>query len=73
MVRVLGQERDRAVKMPAKMVKELAEAQSQAISAWRKARDAKDYQLFRPALEKLILLPVKNHGVFGVWHTNNNE
>ncbi len=65
MVRVLGQERDRAVKMPAKMVKELAEAQSQAISAWRKARDAKDYQLFRPALEKLLTIRREQADAYG--------
>ena len=35
MMRVLGQERDRAVKVPARLVKELADAQSQALSGVR--------------------------------------
>ena len=39
MVRVLTQERDRAVKVPGRLVKALAEAQSHALSAWREARE----------------------------------
>jgi carboxypeptidase Taq len=65
MVRVLGLERDRALKVPMRLVKELAEAQSQGLSAWRKARDAKDFQLFRPALEKLLTLRREQADAYG--------
>ncbi len=65
MVRVLGQERDRAVKVPAPMVKALADAQSKALSSWRKARDAKDFQIFRPALESLLTLRREQADAYG--------
>jgi carboxypeptidase Taq len=56
MVRVLAHERDRAVKVPARLVKELAEAQSHAISAWKEARDRNDFGVFRKHLERLLAL-----------------
>lgn len=56
MVRVLKKERDRAARIPGDLVKALAEAQSKGLSAWREARDQKDFQLFRPALERLVAL-----------------
>ena len=65
MVRVLGQERDRAMKVPAAMVKALADAQSQALSGWRKAREAKDFGAFRPALEKLLALRREQADAYG--------
>ncbi len=65
MVRVLGVERDRAVKVPGPLVKALADAQSQALTAWRKARDAKDFQAFRPALEKLLQLRREQADAYG--------
>jgi len=56
MVRVLAHERDRAVKVPARLVKELAEAQSLGISAWKQARDQNDFAPFKPHLERLLAL-----------------
>ena len=56
MVRVLKHERDRAVRVPAKLVKELAEVQSLAISAWKSAREAEDFKLFEPHLKRLLAL-----------------
>lgn len=56
MVRVLAQERDRAVKVPARLVKELAEAQSHAISAWKEAREQNHFAPFQPHLERLLAL-----------------
>ncbi|MFT3706496.1 MAG: carboxypeptidase M32 [Archangium sp.] len=56
MVRVLSKERDRAVKIPSALVKELAEAQSHALSAWREAREKKDFSIFRPHVQKLLEL-----------------
>jgi carboxypeptidase Taq len=56
MVRILGKERDRAVKIPSALVKALAEAQSHALSAWREARETKNFSLFQPHVQKLMLL-----------------
>ncbi|MFZ5443804.1 MAG: carboxypeptidase M32 [Myxococcota bacterium] len=54
MVRVLTRERDRAVKIPGRLVKALAEAQSLALSAWREAREERKFQIFQPHVEKLV-------------------
>lgn len=56
MVKVLGRERDRAVKIPARLVKALAEAQSHALAAWREAREQRDYAVFRPHVQTLLEL-----------------
>jgi carboxypeptidase Taq len=56
MVRVFRRERDRAVKVPPALVRALAEAQSQGVSAWRAARTNNDFATFRPALEQLLRL-----------------
>ncbi len=56
MLRNLEWERDRAVKVPSRLVKELAERQSIAVEAWRTARAKKDFEAFRPHLEILIRL-----------------
>ncbi len=56
MVRVLRRERDRAVRLPARLVRELAEAQSHALAAWREAREQKVVRPFLPHLEKLVRL-----------------
>ena len=56
MVRILSKERDRAVKVPARLVKALAQAQSHALSAWREARDKKDFKVFEPHVQKLLEL-----------------
>ncbi len=56
MIRVLGHERDRAVKIPPALVKALALAQSRALTAWREARDAKDFSIFQPHVQQLLTL-----------------
>lgn len=65
MVRVLGHERDRAVKIPERLVRELAEAQSTALSAWRSAREAKRFEPFRPALARLLALRREQADAYG--------
>src|SRR5205807_2236315 len=54
MVRVFVHERDRAVKVPGRLVKELAEAQSLSLTGWREAREKNDFKLFQPHLERLL-------------------
>jgi len=56
MLRNLSWERDRAVKVPSRLVRELAERQSIAVEAWRTARVKKDFGTFRPHLEVLVRL-----------------
>lgn len=56
MVRVLSKERDRAVKVPGRLVRALAEAQSRGLSAWREARENESFATFRPSLETLVAL-----------------
>jgi carboxypeptidase Taq len=56
MLRVFRVERDRAVKVPASLVRALAEAQAAGVSAWRAARGANDFSLFRDALGRLLEL-----------------
>src|SRR5438270_738835 len=48
MVRVMRRERDRAVRVPASLVRALAEAQSRALSAWRAARQERSFSRFAP-------------------------
>lgn len=54
MVRNLRRERDRAVKVPPRLVRELAHAQAAAVEAWREARKAKRFAIFQPHLETLL-------------------
>ncbi|MFH0901660.1 MAG: carboxypeptidase M32 [Pseudomonadota bacterium] len=56
MVRSLRLERDRAVKVPARLVRAIAETQVIALEAWREARRMRDFVVFRPHLEKLLSL-----------------
>ena len=56
MVRVLAWERGRAVNVPGDLVRAIAEAQSQGLTAWRAAREAKDFRTFQPALQRLLEL-----------------
>ena len=55
-VREARRERDRAVRVPARLVRELAEAESAGFEAWQIARANADFSLFRDPLEHLIAL-----------------
>jgi carboxypeptidase Taq len=56
LLRVTYRDFDRAVKLPAELVAELARTRTLAQEAWTKARAANDYPAFAPWLEKLIEL-----------------
>jgi carboxypeptidase Taq len=56
LLRVAYRDFDRAVKLPADLVAELARTRTLAQEAWTKARAANDYPAFAPWLEKLIEL-----------------
>jgi carboxypeptidase Taq len=65
MVRVLTQERDRAVRVPQALVKALAEAQSRGLAAWRLARKEKRFSLFQPALARILELRREQADAYG--------
>jgi len=55
-VREARRERDRAVRIPASLVRELALAESAGFEAWQLARAEADFSLFRRQLERLVSL-----------------
>jgi carboxypeptidase Taq len=57
--------RDRAVKVPATLVRTLAETQSVATAKWAEARAAKDYPSFAPYLEKIFGLKKQEADAIG--------
>lgn len=52
-VRVARREYEKAVKLPPDLVVRLSRAESEGFGVWLQAREAKDYRVFRPALERL--------------------
>jgi carboxypeptidase Taq len=65
MVRVLSHERERAVRVPPSLVRALAEAQSQGLVAWRRAREERRFATFQPALERLLRLRREQAEAYG--------
>jgi carboxypeptidase Taq len=55
-VREARRERDRAVRVPASLVRALAVAESAGFEAWQTARAEADFSLFRGPLERLVSL-----------------
>src|SRR5262245_52647499 len=53
-VREIRRTYDRAVKVPARLVEELARVSTTAQAVWREARKSSDFALFRPHLETLV-------------------
>jgi carboxypeptidase Taq len=53
-LREIRRDYDRARKLPAELVAEMNRVGSQAVEAWKAARRDRDYELFRPWLEKQI-------------------
>ena len=56
LVRVTRRHYDRAVKVPSKLVAELAEASSLATSVWARAKADNDFRAFAPYLERNVRL-----------------
>lgn len=56
MVRNLVREQRRAVRVPGRLIRELAERQALAVEAWRHAKEAGDFHAFAPHLEALLRL-----------------
>jgi carboxypeptidase Taq len=54
LVRVARREYDKKVKLPPELVAERTRVTSLAVNAWRQAREANDWEAFRPHLEKVL-------------------
>ncbi len=52
-IRVARRKYEDATKLPADLVVRLSRAQTEGYGVWLQAREAKDYAIFRPALERL--------------------
>jgi carboxypeptidase Taq len=55
-VREVRREQERAVRVPTDLVERISAASSEALTAWREAREADDFDAFAPHLEGLIEL-----------------
>src|SRR5512133_67111 len=53
-LRELRRDRDRAVRVPAELVRELALAQASGVEAWKAARAEGDFARFAPSLSRLL-------------------
>jgi carboxypeptidase Taq len=56
LVRLVRREYDQATKIPAPLVREVAEATSEAWGAWEHAKPANDFAAFAPHLRKVVTL-----------------
>ena len=65
LVRVARRDYEKALKIPAALVAEMAEAVARGKQAWRKARESDTYATFAPHLERLIDLNVQKAEALG--------
>jgi len=64
-LRVFRRNYDRAVKIPRRLVTETAQTTSRAQAAWIKAREADDFTLFQPHMEKILSLTLEKAEALG--------
>lgn len=55
-VRVAARDRDRAVRLPARLVEDLTHAEAEGLAAWQEARSGDDFSVFQPFLERTLQL-----------------
>ncbi|HEX9289631.1 MAG TPA: carboxypeptidase M32 [Anaeromyxobacteraceae bacterium] len=65
-LRALRFDRDRAAKVPVRLVRDLAQLQSAALVAWREARERSEFARFAPYLERLVALRREQADAIGV-------
>jgi carboxypeptidase Taq len=65
-LRALRFDRDRAIRVPERLVRELAQLQSAALVAWREAREKSEFARFAPHLERLVALRREQADAIGV-------
>lgn len=56
LVREMRRSYDKATKLPEKLVRDLTEAASSGLEAWKEARTKKDFSIFEPALTRNVAL-----------------
>jgi carboxypeptidase Taq len=59
LVREMKKLKDKATKIPEKLVKEMSETASLAQQSWQKAKQKKNFGLFVPSLEKILKLKIQ--------------
>jgi carboxypeptidase Taq len=64
-LRILRRDYDRAVKVPADLVKAIAEARGLAYQAWTRARPESDFSIVEPHLERLVELKKQEADAIG--------
>ena len=64
-VRVFRRDYENATKVPAELVKEMAELEGLAYQAWTQARPASDFEVLRPHLERMIELKKEQADALG--------
>ena len=62
-VRNVGRDHSRAVKVPTRLVAEIAAASNAGFGDWMKAREANDFTPFQPALERLVLKAARDFNI----------
>ena len=68
-MRVLRRDYDRATKLPATLVRELALATTTGLESWRKAREEDRWQDFAPDLERIVALKRQEAACIGYQDT----
>lgn len=66
MVRLARRARDRAVRLPERLVRDLSEACSRSVSAWTRARRSGDYAAFTAALADVVALKRREAEALGI-------
>lgn len=65
-LREVRRDYDKATKLPATLVAELAKAASESQEVWKKARQKSNFAMFRPALERVVELTRRKAECYGV-------
>ena len=71
-LRLLRREYNKATKVPAGLVKELAEVTSNAYHAWHEGKEAADFAMFQPHLERIVELKKQYADALG-WETERYD
>ncbi len=71
-LRLLRREYDKATKVPAELVKELAEVTSNAYHAWHEGKEASDFSILQPHLERIVGLKKEYADALG-WETERYD
>ncbi len=58
MVRLVKHDRDRMVRLPAELVREIRRQASRTNESWERARAANDFAIYRPELERMVELKI---------------